>query len=349
MPIDVVVGGQFGSEGKGKVALWLKRTKRDHTIVVRPGGTNSGHTAYDRDGRRLVLRQLPAACVDGDVEIVFPAGSYIDPEILQRELNLTGIDPALVHIDARAQVILPEHRDAETQSGLVGSIGSTGSGTGAAVMSRIARYAPDHIRGVPIEEHPFLLRFVDDTSARMTRALAAGDGVLVEGTQGFGLSVLHGDSWPKATARDTTAAGFLSESGLPPRGIRDVVMVIRSMPIRVGGDSGPLFGETNWDAVRDDSGSRESVAEFTSVTNRLRRVGHFEAATVKRAIAANDPTMIVLNHLDHIDACVAHDAAMSAKAMRFLEEVETGIGRAIDFIGTGPERLSANVPAGLCL
>src|SRR3546814_1880104 len=124
-------------------------------------------------------------------------------------------------------------------------------------------------------------------------------------------------------------------------------MGIRSRPIRVGGDSGPRVGETNWDAVRDASGSVESVAEFTSVTNRLRRVGHFDAATVQRAIAVNDPTVIVLNHLDHIDVCVARDAAMSAKAMRFLDDIEAGIGRRIDFIGTGPESVAARVPAGL--
>lgn len=347
MPIDVVVGGQFGSEGKGKVALWLKRKCEDHSIVVRPGGTNSGHTAYDLSGRRLVLRQLPAACVDRDIDIVLPAGSYVDPDILLSEIALTGIDPARIHIDRRAQVILSEHREVEARSGLIGAIGSTGSGTGAAVMSRIARYAPKYTRGISVEEHPALLPFVDDTSTRMSSALSAGEGIIVEGTQGFGLSILHGDNWPKATARDTTAAAFLSEAGLPPRSIRDIVLVIRSMPIRVGGDSGPLTGETDWDEVRLNSGSVHDVAEYTSVTNRLRRVGHFDAATVRRAIAANDPTLIVLNHLDHIDVRVANDPSLSIKASAFLREVEQGIGRKIDVIGTGPECLVPRMCAGL--
>lgn len=340
MPIDVVVGGQFGSEGKGKVALWLKRTRSDYAVVVRPGGTNSGHTAFTRDGRRLVLRQLPAAAVDGDVEVVLPAGSYVDPELLLREIALTRINPAKVRIDRRAHVITPEHREVEARSGLVDSIGSTGSGTGAAVMSRIARYGPAFSQGLPVEEHPALAHLVCDASAILHEALSAHGGILVEGTQGFGLSLLHGDTWPKATARDTTASGFLSESGLPPLAVRDVIVVIRARPIRVAGDSGPLAGETNWEEVRQASGSNSDVAEYTSVTNRLRRVGRFDPAIVRRAIAANGPTLIALNHLDHIDARVG-TRGMSSKAEAFLREAEVGMGMPIDLIGTGPDCLVA--------
>lgn len=339
MPIDVVVGGQFGSEGKGKVSLSLKRRRADCAFVVRTGGTNSGHTGHDRSGRRLVLRQLPAAAIDGDVDVAFPAGSYIDPDLLLREMALTGLSPDRVHLDRRAHLIRPEHRDAEAASGLVGSIGSTGSGTGAAVASRIARYSPGTVPGVPVEEHPALARFITDVAAKLDQALADGRGVLVEGTQGFGLSVLHGDSWPKATARDTTAAAFLSEAGLPPRRVRDVALVIRAMPIRVAGDSGPLLGETTWEEVRRKSGGDADLAEYTSVTNRLRRVGRFDPAVVRRAIAANDPTLIVLNHLDHVDARVRDGDASSDDARRFIDDVEQGIGRRIDLVGTGPRSL----------
>lgn len=336
MPIDVVVGGQFGSEGKGKVALALKRNRGDYAYVVRPGGTNSGHTGHDAEGRRIVLRQLPAAAIDGGVGVVFPAGSYIDPDLLLREIDAVGLDRDRVHVDRRAQVIRPEHMQAEARSGLVESIGSTGSGTGAAVMSRIARYGPGVVHGMPAEEHQSLLPFLSDVGALLDDALRADRSVLVEGTQGFGLSVLHGDSWPKATARDTTAAGFLSEAGLPPRRVRDVVIVLRALPIRVAGDSGPLEGEISWDEVARASGSANDVAEFTSVTHKLRRVGRFDAGPVRRAIAANDPTVIVLNHLDHIDAAVYGDGPLTERARLFVDSVERDIGRRVDLVGTGP-------------
>ena len=79
MPVSIVIGGQFGSEGKGKVALEIvRRSHGRNPVAVRVGGPNSGHTAYDRSGSRWVLRQLPAACVDRNVDVVLPAGSYID-------------------------------------------------------------------------------------------------------------------------------------------------------------------------------------------------------------------------------------------------------------------------------
>lgn len=341
MPIDMVVGGQFGSEGKGKVALELKRRRADYAYVVRPGGTNSGHTGYDRGGQRMVLRQLPAAAIDGDVAVIFPAGSYVDPDLLLKEIELTGIAPGLVHMDRRAQLIRPEHRDAEAHSGLLSSIGSTGSGTGAAVMSRLARYGRGSIPGMPVEEHAALQPFICDVAGLLDDALSRGRGVLLEGTQGFGLSVLHGDSWPKATARDTTAAGFLSEAGLPPRKVRDVVMVLRALPIRVAGDSGPLLGETDWAAVGRASDAQDDMTEYTSVTNRVRRVGCFDAAVVRRAIAANDPSLVVLNHLDHVDAAVRGTEPLTDRTRRFVDEVERGIGRRVEMVGTGPQSLRA--------
>jgi adenylosuccinate synthase len=212
-------------------------------------------------------------------------------------------------------------------------------------MSRIARFAPGVASGLPVEEHPSLAPFARDTSGILEYALSSGRGILVEGTQGFGLSLLHGDSWPKATARDTTASGFLSESGLPPLAVRDVVLVIRAMPIRVAGDSGPLKGETSWDEIRTASGSAYDVSEYTSVTNRLRRVGRFDPIVVRRAIAANGPTIVALNHLDHVDALLRKSDAVTSRAAEFLREVEAGIGRAIDLVGTGPERLVQSVAA----
>ena len=86
MPVSVVVGGQYGSEGKGKIALETVRRDTTTTLVVRPGGTNSGHTGFSRTGHRHILRQLPAAAIDGRVGVIIPAGSYVDPLLLLREI-----------------------------------------------------------------------------------------------------------------------------------------------------------------------------------------------------------------------------------------------------------------------
>lgn len=335
MPISVVVGGQFGSEGKGKVALDLVRRDSSITTVVRPGGTNSGHTGYARDGEQIILRQLPAAAIDGQVNVVLPAGSYIDVELLAREIESLSLPREQVIIDPRAHVIRPEHVEWEQRAGLARSIGSTGSGTGAAVISRLARFAPHIPVALPATDVAQLQPYISDTTPILRAALHNGERILIEGTQGFGLSPLHGDAWPKSTSRDTTAAAFVSEAGLSPLDVDQIVLVLRTYPIRVAGDSGPLPEETTWEEIARNAGAPINIQEFTSVTKKLRRVGRFSAGVVRRAIAANSPTEIVMNHLDYVDwAC---RTAMTPEAMRFVVRVQEEIGRNIDWVGLSPK------------
>jgi adenylosuccinate synthase len=341
MPVSVVVGGQYGSEGKGKVALEMVRRDPSIVAVARPGGTNSGHTGYDNNGRKIILRQFPVAALDGNVSVIFPAGSYIDAELFLAELSVLGLREDQVLIDRRAQLILPDHKGAEVAGGLVESIGSTGSGTGAAVMSRIARNAPGTQRAISVEEDPRLVHFVRDVPDAIDTVLASRHRVLIEGTQGFGLSILHGTSWPKATSRDTTASAFLSECGIPPSVVDEVVLVLRTFPIRVAGDSGPLFGETTWSQIQESSGSEVPLDEFTSVTKKLRRVGKFDPSIVRQAIRANAPTRIILNHLDYVDAQVFESKSVSDRVRDYVGGVSYSIGRPVTEIGTGPKTLTS--------
>ena len=130
MPVSVVIGGQFGSEGKGKVALEIARRSSDPVAVIRVGGPNSGHTAYDRAGRKHVLRQLPAGCIDRDVDVVLPAGSYIDVDVLMSEIEQLDYPRERIRISNHARIITDEHKQWEAAAGLAGAIGSTGSGVG---------------------------------------------------------------------------------------------------------------------------------------------------------------------------------------------------------------------------
>jgi adenylosuccinate synthase len=172
--------------------------------------------------------------------------------------------------------------------------------------------------------------------------------VLIEGTQGFGLSLLHSGMFPYTTSRDTSAAAFVSEAGLSPLDVDEVIMVIRSYPIRVGGNSGPLVSEINWDSVTKLAGSEKSLIEYTSVTKKIRRVGHFNPEIVRKAIEVNNPNRIVLNHVDYIDAS-CRNGHLSEKAHQRIKEIEQLIGRRIDFLGFDRADLYPNLaPVGLC-
>jgi adenylosuccinate synthase len=333
MPVSIVVGGQFGSEGKGKVALEIRRRARGTVTVIRVGGPNSGHTAYDWQGRRWALRQLPAAAVDRDTDVVFPAGSYLDPVILEAELENLAFPKERVFISPFASIISQEHRDWEVASGLVQSIGSTGSGVGAAVLARSARDTRAlGLRHIEAREFAPLHRFIADTSDLLRMRLSKGERVIIEGTQGFGLSLLDGGYWPKATARTTSASGALAEAGLSPTDVDDVTLVLRSFPIRVAGDSGPLRDELTWADVAKISGTTRDIAEYTTVTRKIRRVGAFDPSLVRRALTSNAPTRVVLNHVDYIGE-PDQVGRRGTPVDEFVHSVSTQIGRAINWLG----------------
>ena len=343
MPVSIVVGGQFGSEGKGKVALEIVRRAHKHNpVAVRVGGPNSGHTAYDRSGVRWVLRQLPAACIDRNVDVVLPAGSYIDVGILLDEIARLGYPEHRIKISEFARIITDEHRLWERDAGLGDAIGSTGCGVGAAVMASVAREAGNFdLPCLTAMDDPRLLPFIDDASRYLRDRISAGDRVVIEGTQGFGLSLLDGGYWPKATSRATTAAAALAETGLSPIDVDDVTMVIRSFPIRVAGDSGPLVGEISWGEVAVGAGrQKDSLREFATVTGQLRRVGLFDPDIVQRALRTNQPTSLVLNHLDYVGD--RHNTGYKIdNVCEFIHSIESSIGRSIDWCGFSPVEIVA--------
>jgi adenylosuccinate synthase len=170
--------------------------------------------------------------------------------------------------------------------------------------------------------------------------LIQGNRVVIEGTQGFGLSLWHGSDYPYLTSRDTTAAGFVAEAGLAPHDVDEVIMVLRSFPIRVGGNSGRLEREIDWATVAEQARLPSDYVELTSATKRIRRVARFDPRIVRRAIAANAPHRIVLNHLDYVDPDVIGEG-LGLKARQFIQEVEFAIGQEIDLAGLSPSILVA--------
>jgi adenylosuccinate synthase len=267
MPVSIVVGGQYGSEGKGKVAHFLAREMKAR-FAVRCGGPNSGHTVIDAQGKARIFQQLPTAAILPDVKLVICSGSYINLDILRRQIYETNVQVGRLFIDSDAVIITEELKDREAQSGLVGRIGSTGSGTGAAVAARINR--EDSL--LFAKDIPELQPFIANVPEILRNTIDHQDRVILEGTQGFGLSPLHSRHYPFTTSRDTTAAAFLAETGLSPLDVDDVILTIRAFPIRVAGNSGPLVDEIDWQTVTAEGGHNQPVEERTSVTKCIRRV-----------------------------------------------------------------------------
>lgn len=340
MPVTVIVGGQFGSEGKGKVAHFFAR-EMSASVAIRVGGPNSGHTVISEKGP-IIFKQLPTAAILPDVQCVLPAGSYLSPSILFEEMRLANLEPSRLLIDPNAVVITNENLAEERNSKLGSAIGSTLSGTGAAVSARINR-----LGGVKLARDDENLKpFVRYATPFLRDRLNKNERIIVEGTQGFGLSVLHARDYPYATSRDTTAAGFVAEAGLSPLDVDDIVMVIRTFPIRVGGNSGPLLKEFSWEELTRESGSNSSIIEYTSVTKSKRRVARFDSEIVRQAIMHNRPTRLVLNHLDYI--CARNTAFLDypPESLSFLRYFEEEIGSRIAYAGFGPDHL---IPIKDCL
>jgi adenylosuccinate synthase len=335
MPVTVVVGGQYGGEGKGKIVAHL--AKRDNpNFVVRCGGPNSGHTVYLKD-QIFRLRLLPAGFVNSRSRLLLAAGSVINLELLLNEIELTGIDALRVGIDRNAAIITDEDGKRESQLGLREQIGSTLSGTGIGVVKRALRDGTIKLASDIPEARPF----ITDVSHEINCGIDKGQLCIVEGTQGFGLSLYHTLCYPYATSRDTTASGFLSEVGLSPMKVDSIIMAIRTFPIRVEGKSGPLKDEITWEDLQQKSGYPHPISEYSTVTSRLRRIAEFDIELVHRAVTVNRPTELALHGVDYLDfenKGILNYDFLTQNAKDFVMLLENELAAPVTFIGTGPEQ-----------
>jgi len=333
MSVTVIVGGQYGGEGKGKITSYLAH--RDNAdYVVRCGGPNSGHTV-DHKGRRLIFRLLPAGVINPNTRLLIAPGAIINPEILLDEVETCGLEQSRLGIDYKTGVITETEAQEEKELALQERLASTLSGMGRGIAKRVLR-DDSFFRAQDIPE---LKSFLTDVSEELNNGIDHGKSVLVEGTQGFGLSLYHSPDYPFVTSRDTTASAFLSEVGLSPLTVQDVILVIRTFPIRVGGNSGPLKNEISWEQLQESSGYPHRIEEFTSVTKRLRRVARFDFELVRRAVAINRPTQIALlgtDYLDYQNKSVGAFDELTVETQSFVLRVQNDLGVHVTLIGTGP-------------
>ena len=338
LSVWVVVGGQFGSEGKGKISAVIT-LREEIDICIRCGGPNSGHSFEETDGGLLLLRQLPTGVIRKQTRLLVPAGGLVDLEVLRSEIELWGLDSDRVGIDRNAMIITPDDREQERHLAMSERLSSTLCGVGSAVARRALRTEDVTLAADAATENSWLRPFLTDVSVEANSAVDSGKKVLIEGTQGSGLSLYHTCHYPKATSRDTNAAGFIGEVGLSPRLIDEIVLVFRTFPIRVAGSqAGPLHNEISWEQLQAECNSPVPLHEFTSVTHKMRRLGRFNWDAAKRAIMLNRPTRVALNFLDYLsfgNRAMADYAGLSLNAKTFVHGVEQ-LGVPVFYLGTGP-------------
>jgi adenylosuccinate synthase len=232
-------------------------------------------------------------------------------------------------------------RDIAAEQGLVNKIGSTGQGVGSATARRILKRDDDRTKLA--RDNPELRPFIRPACDVLDKAFFERQRVFVEGTQGTGLSLYHGD-YPHVTSRDTTVAGCLSEAGISPSRVRRVIMVVRSYPIRVqdpaGSTSGRMSQELSWSEISRRSNvplSELRRTEKTSTTDRKRRVAEFDWELLRRAASLNGPTDVALTFSDYLSV-KNRDARrfeqLSEETIRFIEEIERVAGAPVSLIST---------------
>lgn len=323
----IVVGGQYGSEGKGAIAAHLAKVNPDPIMAVRVGGPNAGHTVYDDEGRRWPLRQLPTAAVSRpDAQLVVGPGSEVDMEVLRREVaDLEAAGHAVMHrlhVDPQATLLEPRHIKEEQAKGMSERIGSTAKGIGAARADRIWRRAN-------------LYGGTRNTALAAYEWLGGHGDVLIEAAQGYGLG-LHAGFYPHCTSGDCTAVDAAAMAGITPWAAPvDAVepwVVFRPYPIRVAGNSGPMHGETSWKALG-------LPPEYTTVTQKERRVGRWDPELARRALQANGGGHVALTMLDQVVPAVeglTEREQLPEIAWPVIEGFERGLGRRVELVGTSP-------------
>lgn len=328
--VDVIVGGQYGSEGKGKIAAHLAK---EYDILVRVGGPNAGHTVPGNPP--YIHHHLPSGTLHSSARLVLGPGSVINVEDLLKEVSDCGVTHGRLTIDPNAMVIEDDDIGKERET-LQKSIGSTAQGVGRATIRKIERSGAKLARNIA-ELAPFLRPTLDVVED----AVSGGGRIMLEGTQGTGLSIHHG-CYPHVTSRETTVPGCLADAGINPRLLRRVTMVIRTYPIRVGGKSGPLSQEITFGEIERRTGRDPGAlvrAEVGSTTGRKRRVGEFDWDMVRRAAFLNGATDVALTFADYLSA--ANERAhrfeqLTPETISMVEEVERVTEAQVSLIATGP-------------
>jgi len=355
MSVTILVGSQWGDEGKGKIVDILSEK---YKIVARyQGGANAGHTVMIGD-KQYILHLIPSGILREDVTCVIGNGVVIDPGALLEEINLlqkNGISvERRLYISHNAHLIMPYHKllDTISESG-ENKIGTTGRGIGPCYIDKFARkgirivdllnrtelekkiranlkeknellkkvYAHEGLDvDVIVKEYLEFDRAIDkyikDVPAFLNQSIAEGKSVLLEGAQGALLDVDHG-TYPFVTSSNPTAGGACTGTGIPPTKIDSVIGIVKAYTTRVG--NGPFPTE-----LTDDDGEklRKIGAEYGATTGRPRRCGWYDAFLVAYSQMINGITSVAITKLDvlssfeKIKVCIGYE--LKGKRLKYF-------------------------------
>ncbi len=336
MPATVVLGAQWGDEGKGRVVDYF--SQKAEYVVRFQGGNNAGHTIVV-GSQKLALSLIPSGILYPHCIPVIASGTVIDPKVLLDEMVMVserGLDPSRVRLSSNAHLIMPYHRklDAAIERYLgANQIGTTKKGIGPAYTDKISRFGirvqdlfdpkifrekveaaledknkilprvyntlpmnADEIIDEYLEYAEQLRPHVVDTSLLLWNAINAGSEVLFEGAQGTMLDIDHG-TYPFVTSSNPTAGGAIVGSGVGPKAIDEIVGVAKAYISRVG--TGPFPTE-----LHDEVGDTmiELGGEYGTVTGRRRRCGWLDLLALRYAVRINSLTRLFLTKLDILSA-----------------------------------------------
>ena len=324
MSVFIVVGGFYGDEGKGKITSYLATNKNFKAIVRAGVGTNAGHTVV-HEGKTYKLRTIPSGFMSEDSKLYIGAGTYIQQDILFDEISSTGVENR-IFIDYNTGVITDEHIDREKASKhLTDKIGSTCSGSGQAGVDRVLRKLK------VAKDYPSLNDFTTDVSAELNDIINNGGSVLVEGSQATFLSVYHG-SYPYTTSKDVCASAMLSDVGLGPTKVKEVVLVFKSFVTRVG--EGYLKNE-----LTHEESKQRGWDEYGTVTGRPRRAAEFDYELAKKACELNGATQIAITKLDILFPSIKgkkNKMDIPKEVMNFISQIESFTKVKVKYLSTGP-------------
>jgi adenylosuccinate synthase len=329
----VVVGAQWGDEGKGKLVDVL--AERADWVVRYQGGANAGHTVHIGEVS-TVLHQIPSGILHPGVRCAIGNGVVLDPDTLFHEIDELvedGVDvEGRLYVSDRAHLVLPYHKLVDGESAASKAIGTTGRGIGPAYEDKVARRGVrvldlrhvDRLRDLVTRgiEHanaqlahfgssrradvdetlallerlaPRLLPLAEDVGLCVHRAITSGAAVLLEGAQGSLLDVDHG-TYPYVTSSNTTSGGAAIGAGIAPTAIDAVLGVVKAYTTRVG--NGPLPTELEGEMGEE---MRRLGNEFGATTGRARRCGWFDGVVVRYAARINGLSGLAVTKLDVLD------------------------------------------------
>lgn len=345
--VDIVIGTQWGDEGKGRVVHYL--SKNCDIVIRATGGNNAGHTiVVNRE--KFAVHLLPSSILRPEVMSVIAHGVVIDPSVLMGEIvkmqeKGVSITPANLRISDRAHVIMPWHKtlDGILEGMKTNKIGTTGRGIGPAFSEKCQRTG---IRAIDLLDKKVLTAkikqaakvaniilsktknpkvdvkqvsedyftygemlksYICDTGMLINEAVLSGKKVVIEGAQAIQLDIDLG-TYPNVTSSNPTSPGALVGSGIGPKFVGQVIGVMKAYTSRVG--SGPFPTELN-----NETGDkiRELGHEYGTTTGRPRRCGWLDLVLIKQAVVPNGLTSLCVNHVDtignfdEIKVCVGYE------------------------------------------